>query len=133
MDAQRLEEEKIGGGYDAAETSSNEVPENLRPASKRGFLGTLRYYEGLMDKKLGVEAHAIARKLPEERDPNFAKWHNQAVMFLLWMSSTMNLSCFVTGFLGWEFELDLRRSIVLLVFGTLCGSCVTVSAFSTYI
>ncbi|KAH8881557.1 putative nucleoside transporter [Thozetella sp. PMI_491] len=126
MDPQRMEEEKIGGNYeDAAETSSDEVPEHLRETSKRGFLGTLRHYEGLLDKKLGVEAHAIARKKPEDRDPSFAKWHNQAVMFLLWMSSTMNLSCFATGFLGWEFGLDLRRNIVITVFATLLGSAVT--------
>lgn len=48
-------------------------------------------------------------------------------MFLLWMSGTLNLSCFATGFLGWEFGLDLRRNIVIVVFATLLGSAVTVS------
>lgn len=50
-------------------------------------------------------------------------------MFLLWMSGTMNLSCFATGFLGWEFGLDLRRSLLIVAFGTLLGSAVTVSTY----
>ncbi len=50
-------------------------------------------------------------------------------MFLLWMSGTMNLSCFATGFLGWEFGLDLRRSLLIVAFGTLLGSAVTVRTY----
>jgi purine-cytosine permease-like protein len=29
-------------------------------------------------------------------------------MASLWASGTMNLSCFATGFLGWEMGLDLK-------------------------
>lgn len=104
----------------------DEVPEYLRTAAQRGFLGTLRHYENLLDKKLGVEAHGYMRRRPEERDPAYAKWHNQAVMFLLWLSSILNLSCFTTGFLGWELGLDLGRSITIIIFATLLGSMVTV-------
>ncbi|KAK2069641.1 hypothetical protein P8C59_004198 [Phyllachora maydis] len=103
----------------------DEVPEYLRTAAQRGFLGTLRHYENLLDKKLGVEAHGYMRRRPEERDPAYAKWHNQAVMFLLWLSSILNLSCFTTGFLGWELGLDLGRSITIIIFATLLGSMVT--------
>lgn len=56
----------------------------------------------------------------------------QAVMFLLWMSGTLNLSCFATGFLGWEFGLDLRRNIVIVVFATLLGSAVTVRSIDSF-
>lgn len=50
-------------------------------------------------------------------------------MALLWASGTMNLSCFATGFLGWEFGLDLKQNILTVVFGTLLGSMVTVRMF----
>lgn len=129
-DKRYLEEEKIGiEPTPAVDVSSTEqeVPPYLRKATKHGFLGRLRAFEESMDRRLGVESHAIARKRPEDKDPQFAVWHNQAVMFLLWMSATMNLSCFATGFLGWEFGLDLNRSIVIIVFATLLGSAVTVS------
>lgn len=45
----------------------------------------------------------------------------------MWMSATMNLSCFATGFLGWELGLDLSRTITITIFSTLLGSAVTVS------
>lgn len=127
-DKRYLEEEKIGiEPTPAVDVSSTEqeVPPYLRSASKHGFLGRLRSFEEAMDRRLGVESHGIARKRPEDKDPQFAVWHNQAVMFLLWMSATMNLSCFATGFLGWEFGLDLNRNIAIIVFATLLGSAVT--------
>lgn len=43
----------------------------------------------------------------------------------------MNLSCFATGFLGWELGLDLSRTITITIFSTLLGSAVTVSDFHT--
>ncbi|KAL2292046.1 hypothetical protein FJTKL_10717 [Diaporthe vaccinii] len=43
----------------------------------------------------------------------------------MWMSATMNLSCFATGFLGWELGLDLSRIITITIFSTLLGSAVT--------
>lgn len=72
------------------DSSSDEVPGYLRNASQKGFFGKLRYYEEVLDRKLGIESHGIARKLPEERDPSYAKWSNQLVMFALWASGTMN-------------------------------------------
>ncbi|OIW31482.1 hypothetical protein CONLIGDRAFT_226507 [Coniochaeta ligniaria NRRL 30616] len=123
MASTSLDEEKPPLDKQPFDTTSEELsPSPLKP---KGFLATLRHYESTLDRFLGVEAHAISRKRSEDRDPAFRKWHNQAVMFLLWMSSTLNLSCFTTGFLGWEFGLDLRRSIVLIVFGTFCGASVT--------
>ncbi|KAI1876714.1 uncharacterized protein JN550_000786 [Neoarthrinium moseri] len=109
----------------AADGSVDEIPAYLRKTSSKGIFGKLRSYEEALDRKLGVEAHGIARKLPEDRDPSYAKWSNQLVMFALWASGTMNLSCFATGFLGWELGLDLRQSILIVVFSTLIGSSVT--------
>lgn len=94
---------------------------------KNGVLAKLRGWEDAMDRKMGVETHGIERRRPEDRDPSYASWSNQAVMFLMWMSATTNLSCFSTGFLGWELGLDLWRSIVIIIFSTLIGSAVTVS------
>ncbi|KAK9422567.1 putative Purine-cytosine permease fcyB [Seiridium unicorne] len=121
------EEKRVGEDISkvAPDSSSDEVPGYLRKTSQGGFFGKLRYYEELLDRKLGIESHGIARKLPEERDPSYAKWSNQLVMFALWASGTMNLSCFTTGFLGWELGLDLRQSILIVVFSTLIGSSVT--------
>lgn len=45
----------------------------------------------------------------------------------------MNLSCFATGFLGWELGLDLSRTITITMFSTLLGSAVTVSNFTHFI
>ena len=129
-DARYAEEEKIGvDPYVAAESSDGEVPGYMRAAASNGILGRLRAVEAAMDRKLGVEAHGISRKKPEDKDPSYASWHNQAVMFLLWMSATTNLSCFATGFLGWKFGLDLSRNIAIIVFATLLGSAVTVGFF----
>ena len=91
------------------------------PPPPSGILARLRHYEALLDDKLGVEKNGPARILPEDRNPP-----NQAIMALMWASGTMNLSCFATGFLGWEFGLDLKQSILTVIFGTLLGSMVTV-------
>lgn len=124
MASTSLDEEKPPLDKPVLDSASEEVSPSSA-ARPRGFLAALRHYEAALDRFLGVEAHAISRKRAEDRDPSYRKWHNQAVMFLLWMSSTLNLSCFTTGFLGWEFGLDLRRSILLIVFGTFCGASVT--------
>ncbi|KAH8911954.1 hypothetical protein BR93DRAFT_34460 [Coniochaeta sp. PMI_546] len=124
MASTSLDEEKPPLDKPVLDSASEEVSPSS-PARPKGFLAALRHYEAALDRFLGVEAHAISRKRAEDRDPSYRKWHNQAVMFLLWMSSTLNLSCFTTGFLGWEFGLDLRRSILLIVFGTFCGASVT--------
>jgi hypothetical protein len=103
-----------------------ELPPNLQSVAHRGFLGTLRHYENLLDKKIGVEAHGPARILPEQRDPEFGKWNKQIVMALMWASGTMNLSCFTTGFLGWELGLSLSQTIWITIVASFVGSAITV-------
>lgn len=88
-----------------------------------GILSRLRDLEAMLDRKLGLETQAIQRVLPEHKTPQ--SWHSQAVMALLWASGTMNISCFATGFLGFEFGLSLTQSIVVSIFGTLLGAAVT--------
>jgi hypothetical protein len=112
-----------GSGFDEASSPQGGIQESQ---SRGGILVTLRGWEAAMDRKIGVETHGIERRRPEDRDPNYASFSNQAVMFLMWMSATTNLSCFTTGFLGWELGLDLWRSIVIIIFSSLIGSAVTV-------
>ncbi|KAL6716065.1 hypothetical protein ACLMJK_007027 [Lecanora helva] len=101
-------------------STSSQPFDTLPPPPPHGPLARLRHYEALLDHKLGVEKNGPARILPEDRKPP-----NTAVMALMWASATMNLSCFATGFLGWEFGLDLKQSILTVVFGTLIGGMVT--------
>lgn len=110
----------------ASPSGSGDDGEEL-PVPATGVLAKLRGWEAALDRKIGVENHGIERRRPEDRDPSYASWSNQAVMFLMWMSATTNLSCFSTGFLGWELGLDLSRTIVIVIFSTLIGSAVTVS------
>ena len=81
----------------------------------------MRKAEEKLDKKFGVESHGPDRVLPESRNNPPSSW----VMFALWSSCTMNLSCFATGFLGQEFGLNLMQSILCVIFGTFLGSAVT--------
>jgi purine-cytosine permease-like protein len=76
-----------------------------------------------MDKKLGIESEAITRKRPEDKK----KFHSveELSMALLWASGTMNTSCFATGFLGWEFGLTLKQSILLTIFASMIASSLT--------
>jgi purine-cytosine permease-like protein len=46
-------------------------------------------------------------------------------MALLWASGTMNTSCFATGFLGWEFGLSLKQSILITIFASILGGAIT--------
>ncbi|EMD61582.1 hypothetical protein COCSADRAFT_183582 [Bipolaris sorokiniana ND90Pr] len=87
------------------------------------ILSRLRSIESNLDAKLGIESEAIKRKLPEEKKP--VRFHEQLTMFCLWASGTMNTSCFATGFLGWEFGLSLKQSIVIIVFASLLGGALT--------
>jgi hypothetical protein len=103
-----------------------DLSSDLQAGAGKGFLGTLRHYEDLLDRKLGVEAHGPARILPEDRDPAFAKWNKQIVMALMWASGTMNLSCFTTGFLGWELGLSLSQTIWITIVASFAGAAVTV-------
>ena len=106
----------------SSEYSGEGAFDTLPPPPPKGILARLRHYEAILDEKLGVEKNGPARILPEDRQAP-----NQAIMALMWASGTMNLSCFATGFLGWEFGLDLKQSILAVIFGTLLGSMVTVS------
>lgn len=124
------DEEKIAVEPQVATTTGSDDEYSGRGnVGGSGILATLRGWEAAMDRKMGVETHGIERRRPEDRDPAYASWSNQAVMFLMWMSATTNLSCFSTGFLGWELGLDLSRSIVIIIFSSLIGSAVTVSPF----
>lgn len=125
-DEKYVEEPKIaaspsGSGDDGEELNQTQA------ASSTGVLAKLRGWEAALDRKIGIENHGIERRRPEDRDPSYASFSNQAVMFLMWMSATTNLSCFSTGFLGWELGLDLSRTIAIVIFSTLIGSAVTVS------
>jgi len=111
--------------FSDASSEEPELPPNLQKIAHRGILGTLRHYESILDRKLGVESHGPARILPEARDPAYAKWSNQIVMALMWASGTMNLSCFATGFLGWELGLDLGETIWITIVASFLGSAVT--------
>lgn len=87
---------------------TNEAPYEAPAAVKDdGILATMRRWEAAMDRKLGIESHAIDRKLPEDRKAKMT-WRDNLTMAALWASGTMNLSCFATGFLGWKFGLDLK-------------------------
>jgi len=88
-----------------------------------GILSKLRNIEAVMDRRLGVESEAITRKRPDEREP--LTWRSQLTMCLLWASGTMNLSCFTTGFLGYEFGLDLKQSILICLFASILGGAVS--------
>jgi len=88
-----------------------------------GIVSKLRNLEATLDRKLGVESEAIDRKLPEDRSP--VSWHSQLVMGLLWASGTMNVSCFATGFLGHDFGLSLKQSILIIIFASLLGASVS--------
>ena len=132
MDHSTDEESRIGG--DGVKDIHGERPEKALPSNRNApherhitWLDTLRHYEGVLDRKVGVEARAVQRKRPEDRDPLYTVWHNQAVMFLLWMSSTLNLACFATGFLGTTLGLDLRTSLTIIITATFLGSAVPVS------
>ncbi|KAL1882590.1 hypothetical protein Plec18167_003007 [Paecilomyces lecythidis] len=115
MEAGDLQTEKV------AETALKEVPFEERTLVKpSGFFARFRYYEELLDRKLGVESHSLDRVHPEDRNPP-----SPLVMAFMWASATMNLSCFSTGFLGNEFGLSLSQTIPITIFATLLGGAVT--------
>ncbi|KAK7981440.1 hypothetical protein PG996_009131 [Apiospora saccharicola] len=91
--------------------------------SGTGVMASMRRFEAKMDAKFGVESEAISRKRPEDKRP--VPWHEQLSMALLWASSTMNTSCFATGFLGHEFGLSMGQSIAITVCASLIGSALT--------
>lgn len=103
--------------------SNVELYNNTYVSQNNGILSKLRRLEARLDAKLGVESEAINRKLPEEK--HHVPWHEQLTMALLWASGTMNTSCFATGFLGWEFGLSLKQSILIVIFASILGGAVT--------
>ncbi|KAK5631010.1 hypothetical protein RRF57_006725 [Xylaria bambusicola] len=85
-----------------------------------GIIFRLRQIEASLDEKFGVESEAINRKRPEDR--RLVTWHEELNMALLWASATMNTSCFATGFLGWEFGLSLKQTIIISICGSFIGA-----------
>jgi purine-cytosine permease-like protein len=117
---------KAGGNISektGIDTPAVELYNNAQVVQDNGILSKLRRFEARLDAKLGVESEAINRKLPEDKRP--VPWHEQLTMALLWASGTMNTSCFATGFLGWEFGLSLRQSIVITIFASILGGALT--------
>ncbi|TVY68988.1 Purine-cytosine permease fcyB [Lachnellula suecica] len=112
-------------GVDSRGTSSerDSTPGGRDLKTETGIFAKLRAFEAMMDRKLGVESEAIDRKLPEDR--KHVPWHSQLNMALLWASGTMNISCFATGFIGWEYGLSLKQSILIVVFGSLLGGALS--------
>ncbi|PYH46394.1 putative nucleoside transporter [Aspergillus saccharolyticus JOP 1030-1] len=98
-------------------TAEVEAQPLVKPA---GFFPKVLYYEALLDKKLGIESNSIERVTPEKKQPP-----NSLAMALIWASATMNLSCFSTGFLGWEFGLSLGQVIPIIICATLLGGAIT--------
>ncbi|KAJ5329747.1 hypothetical protein MYU51_011835 [Penicillium brevicompactum] len=92
----------------------------LEPVKPKGVLAKIRYYEEMLDRKLGIEAHSLERVHPEDRHPP-----SDVVMAFMWASATMNISCFSTGFLGKQFGLSLGQTIPIVMFSTLLGAMVT--------
>ncbi|KAL6817193.1 permease for cytosine/purines, uracil, thiamine, allantoin domain-containing protein [Trichoderma sp. SZMC 28015] len=90
-----------------------------------GFLASLRRFEARMDKALGIESHAIDRKTADQKRP--VKWYEELTMAFIWTSGTLNISCFSTGFLTWEFGLSLKQSLLIIIF-----ACFTGGAISAY-
>ena len=120
---QRFVTKTVGDDSSSPTRSSNEYFNSTPVNQDNGIFSKLRRFELAMDAKLGIESEAIDRKLPEDRKD--VRWHEQLTMALLWASGTMNISCFATGFLGWEFGLDLTQNILIIIFGSLIGGSVT--------
>lgn len=99
-------------------TASVEEHALVKPS---GFFARIRYYEELLDRKMGVESHSLDRVLPEDRKPP-----NTLAMAFIWASATMNLSCFSTGFMGKEFGLTLGQTIAIMICATFLGAALTV-------
>ena len=85
------------------------------------IFSSLNRIERYLDRKIGLEAEPVERKLPEQR--RATSWSQQLNIIFLWASANITLSPFSSGFLGWEFGLSLKESLLCCVFGTLIGSC----------
>ncbi|EWG42548.1 hypothetical protein FVEG_04323 [Fusarium verticillioides 7600] len=121
--------EKLKGGNHelSLESGSGDIPATEAYTSSsdygHGVLASLRRFEARMDKALGVESEAIVRKTEEDKRP--VPWHEELNMALIWASGTMGISCFATGFLGWEFGLSLKQSLLIYIFASILGGSVS--------
>lgn len=59
-----------------------------------------------MDRIFGVEFYVINCKIV--KDKWFVLWYEELNMVFIWVFGIMGISCFVIGFLGWEFGLSLK-------------------------
>lgn len=119
-------DEKYDPGKPSPEVSleANGAETRFLPSdSEPGILGALRRFEARMDRTMGVESHAIDRKTEADKRP--VHWHEELTMAFLWASGTMGISCFATGFLGWEFGLDLKQSVLICIFASILGGAVS--------
>lgn len=89
----------------------------------RGIFGKLLSLEAALDRKLGIETHAIERVRPEQKTPQ--RWYQQAAMFLLWWGGILNLSTLSSGMLGAQLGFDFSQSVAITVFGNLLGAAVS--------
>ena len=120
--------------YAAAEQNSQDsipVDNDAAHSQNPSMMAKFRALEARWDQKLGIETEAIVRKRPEDKKK--VHWVEELSMALLWASGTMNTSCFATGFLGWEFGLSLKQSVLITIFvsllaATLSGFCATFGA-----
>lgn len=110
------------------QTELNLVPveDDSSKAQPTGFFARIRYYEELLDRKLGIESHSLDRVPADDRHPP-----NSLAMAFMWASATMNISCFSTGFLGKQFGLSLGQTIPIVICSTFLGACVTVRMLLT--
>ncbi|EXJ93025.1 hypothetical protein A1O3_01581 [Capronia epimyces CBS 606.96] len=125
-DSRDLEDSKkglAGISIEPGASSPTELYNNTPVKQDNGLLSKLRRFEARMDAKFGIESEAINRKRAEDKRP--VRWHEELTMALLWASGTMNTSCFATGFLGWEFGLSLKQSILITIFASILGGAVT--------
>ncbi|KAK1143280.1 hypothetical protein N8T08_006807 [Aspergillus melleus] len=96
------------------------VEDESSESQPMGFFARIRYYEELLDRKLGIESHSLDRVPADDRHPP-----NSLAMAFMWASATMNISCFSTGFLGKQFGLSLGQTIPIVICSTFLGGCVT--------
>ncbi|KAG6038661.1 hypothetical protein E4U41_003957 [Claviceps citrina] len=108
----------------ALDTCSSEEPiaQQVLADKPVGILARLRDIEARLDTRLGIEADAIVRKRPE--DKQHVSWTEELTMALLWASGSLNMSCFAAGFLGWEFGLSLQQAMLIAVFASILGAAV---------
>ncbi|KAL7786835.1 permease for cytosine/purines, uracil, thiamine, allantoin domain-containing protein [Trichoderma afarasin] len=112
------------GSFEAGGGGESPVGDILTSSDlEPGLLASLRRFEARMDKALGIESHAIDRKTADQKRP--VKWYEELTMAFVWASGTLNISCFSTGFLSWEFGLSLKQSLLIIIFACFTGGAVS--------